>query len=98
MNLLISSDARADLLAIGDFIARDNPDGALEFTDDLLDRCMKLAEQPRAYRLRSEWGGSVRAGRHGAYMILFELDGDELVILRVIHGKRDIDAIVGGEE
>lgn len=97
MKLVISSDAEADLTAIGEYIARDDPEGSAKFTDDLLDRCSHTAERPRAYRLRPEWGKAIRAGRHGSYMIVFEIDGEHVVVLRVIHAKQDIAAILRGE-
>ena len=97
MNLVLSSDAEADLTAIGEYIARDDPEGSAKFTDNLLDRCARLTERPRAYRLRPEWGRSIRAGRHGSYLILFEIDGEQVVVLRVVHGKQDILAIIRGE-
>jgi len=42
--------AEADLEATGDYIARDNPQRALSFVRDLRERCVRIAELPRAAR------------------------------------------------
>jgi plasmid stabilization system protein ParE len=43
--------AEAELEAIGDYIARDNPRRALSFVLEMRDRCMSLADMPLAYPL-----------------------------------------------
>lgn len=43
--------AKADLAEIGDFIKIDNPDRAITFISELLDRCRSLGDMPRAYPL-----------------------------------------------
>ncbi|SAL07921.1 plasmid stabilization system protein [Caballeronia arationis] len=43
--------AEAELEAIGDYIARDNPRRALSFVRELHDKCMSLADMPLAYPL-----------------------------------------------
>jgi plasmid stabilization system protein ParE len=43
--------ARADLLAIVDYISDDNPDAAQKLKDDIEDNAGKLPEFPRLYRV-----------------------------------------------
>jgi toxin ParE1/3/4 len=45
-----SKQARADLLAIVDYISDDNPDAAQRLKDDIEDKAAKLPEHPRLYR------------------------------------------------
>lgn len=94
MKLVVTADAEADLTAIGEYIARDDPDGSAEFVEALLNQCARIVERPLAYRLRNEWGLTIRAKRHGSHLILFEIDGEAVVILRVLHGRQDILAIL----
>ena len=83
--------AEADLEGIGDYIAPDNPRRAVSFVRELRARCDWLAEQPRVYRLREEFGPGVRAALHGAYLILYtHRDDGRVVIERVVHGARDL--------
>ena len=49
MKVVLTSDAVADLKAIGGWIARDNPRRARSFVKELSDACMSLAEQPRRF-------------------------------------------------
>jgi toxin ParE1/3/4 len=50
MIVVITEAAEADVEAIGDWIAADNPARALTFVLELCDRCRALADMPRAYR------------------------------------------------
>ncbi len=49
MRVVITAAAKADLLAIRRTIETDNPTRALSFVEELLDRCLALADTPRAY-------------------------------------------------
>ena len=51
MRVVITAAAKADLIAIGEFIRPHNPARAATFIDELLDRCHDLADMPRAYPL-----------------------------------------------
>ena len=51
MIVVLTDAAKADLERIGDFIAADNPPRAETFVAELLDRCSRLLEMPRAYPL-----------------------------------------------
>ena len=49
-----------------------------------------LVEQPRAARLRTEIRPPVRAYPYKAHLIVYELDGDDVVhILRIRHARED---------
>lgn len=97
MNFDLTPDARVDLLDIADSIARDNPERAASYIAELIDHTAQIADQPGLYRLRPEWGNAVRSARFGAYLILFELSAERVVILRYLHGRRDINKIMSGE-
>lgn len=48
-----------------------------------------LADYPRAARERTEIGPPIRAHPRGSHMIIYEIDGDGIVILRVRHQRED---------
>jgi toxin ParE1/3/4 len=81
--------AEADLEAIGDYIALDNPRRAESFVAELRVRCLGLADYPRRFRLRPEYGPGVRGTPHGRYLILYSERAGHVVIERIIHGARD---------
>ena len=97
MNFDLTPDARVDLLDIANSIARDNPERAVSYIDELLNHTAQVAQQPGIYRLRPEWGEAVRSARFGSYLILFEVSAERVAILRYLHGRRDITKIMSGE-
>ena len=48
-----------------------------------------LADYPRAARERTEINPPVRAHPRGSHVIVYEIDGDCIVILRVRHQRED---------
>jgi toxin ParE1/3/4 len=94
MQLEIKQAARLDLREIAAYIARDNPDRAESFVDELLARIETVFERPLTFPARSEWGTGVRSALYGRYVIIYRLGVDFVEILRVIHGARDIDSLL----
>jgi addiction module RelE/StbE family toxin len=84
--------AKADLEEIGDYIARDNPQRALSFVQELRAAARGLAECPRAFPViaRYERHG-VRRRPFGNYLIFYRIEADQLVILRILHGAWDYE-------
>ncbi|MDR6449622.1 plasmid stabilization system protein ParE [Paraburkholderia terricola] len=85
--------AEAELEAIGDYIARDNPLRAVSFVRELRDRCMGLADMPLAFPLvpRYEDRG-VRHRVHGNYQIFYRVVGqpaERIDVIHVLHSARD---------
>jgi plasmid stabilization system protein ParE len=97
MRVVMTAAAKADLLAIRRTIETDNPTRAVSFVEELLDRCLALAYTPRAYPLvpRYERFG-IRRCVHGNYLIFFRLQPEQIEIIHVLQGARDIEAILFG--
>lgn len=98
MRLTISPLAEQDIEAIGDYIARDNPRRALTFITELREQCRRIADNPQGYRKRPELGDELRSCAYGHYVLFFEATPGEVRIIRVLHGARDLPAILGGED
>lgn len=79
--------ARADLLAIVDYISDDNPDAAQRLKDDIEAKAAKLPEFPRLYRL-----GRVAGTREmlvwSNYIVVYQEDAFAVRILRVLHAAQ----------
>ena len=88
MRVRLSSEARRDLIAIGDFIARDNRRRAISFTKELTRKCAELADMPSSFPLvpRYERKG-IRRRVHGAYQIFYRVDGELVHVIRVLHRR-----------
>lgn len=83
--------AVADLEAIGDFIAADDPARAISFVDELVSVCADIAERPRGFQRRDDLADGLRQAVHGRYLILFTDDPRGVVIERMLHGARRLD-------
>jgi toxin ParE1/3/4 len=90
MRLIYLPAALADLKAIALFIAEDNPDRAASFVDELRRKATDIVERPASYPARDELSLGLRAARLGRYLIFFRTATDEVQIVRVLHGARNL--------
>jgi toxin ParE1/3/4 len=88
--LRFTRTARADLLEIHDYIARDKPVAARKFTAALEAKCRKLADMPHIGTRRDELAEGLRCLSAGNYVIYFTSTTEEVVVVRVLHGARDL--------
>ncbi|BCH60339.1 hypothetical protein RvVAR0630_29630 [Agrobacterium vitis] len=79
--------ARADLLAIIDYISDHNPDAAQQLKDDIEAKAAKLPSYPKLYRV-----GRVSGTREmvvwGNYIVVYTEDALAVRILRVLHAAQ----------
>jgi len=90
--------AEAELEAIADYIARDDPARALTFVQELRARCLSLADLPLAWPLvpRYEARG-IRHRVHGNYQIFYRVVGDpveRIDVLHILHSARNYAALL----
>ncbi len=85
----LSSLAEQDLDEIWLYVAEDaSPSTADRLIDDIIDRFNLLAEQPRMGRLRPEFDEGVRSFTAENHVIYYRHES-EVLIARVLHGRRD---------
>jgi toxin ParE1/3/4 len=97
MHLSFSPLAEQDLESIGDHIAEDNPARAVTFVLELRNQCQRIVRNPLGYRERPELGEGLRSCAYGNYVIFFEVELNEVAIIRILHGARNLPAIFGGD-
>lgn len=51
---------------------------------------LRIADGPEAVPLREEYRGKVRIRRFEAHHILYRVEPDHVLIVRVLHGRQDI--------
>ena len=87
--------AEADLEAIGDHIAQDNPVRAISFVRELHRSCTELAAMPEAWHIipRYEHQG-IRRRVHGRYLIFYRVAAERIVVLHVLNGAMDVEAVL----
>jgi toxin ParE1/3/4 len=88
----ISSKAESDLDSIWSFIAADNRNAADAVIDRITDTFEMLLNMPFAGRARLEFGGDLRSMAVGNYVVFYVALSDGIEIVRVMHGRQDIDA------
>lgn len=95
MIVTLTREAEADLEAIGDYIAADNPARAVTFVRELVGRLALLSNMPRAFPLvpRYEHTG-VRRLPYGNYLIFYRVAETQVEILHILNGARDYEPLL----
>ena len=86
--------AKRDLAGIADYIATDNPRRAISFIEELEERCKALAKAPHAPRQFPQLGADAHILPYRNYVILYRNLPKEISIARILHGARDIMALI----
>jgi toxin ParE1/3/4 len=94
--VILTDQSQDDLREIVSFIARDNPERARSFGNELVNRALSISDFPEIGRMVPELGDpAVHEIIHGSYRIVYELlrNPDAIYALRFWHaarGKPDI--------
>jgi len=96
----LSPEAEAELDEIWWYIAREsgNPEIARRFVASLAERFYLLAEYPQLGRRRDDWRPGLRSFTAGNYVIVYRIDGEDVLIVHLLHGRRDIQGLLAGED
>jgi toxin ParE1/3/4 len=94
----LAPQAAADVDDIWYYVAKES--GSSEIADHLIDsitsRFLILARHPFLGRSRDDdFGRGSRSFAVGEYVIVYRVSHGEVIILRVVHGRRDIEAWFG---
>jgi toxin ParE1/3/4 len=86
----ITAEAERDLAEITSYISADSPAAADRLLDSFIAMFETLASAPAAGRRRDDLRRGVRSFPVGVYLVFYQV-GTDIEILRVIHGRRDIE-------
>jgi toxin ParE1/3/4 len=87
-----SPQAEIDLTSIWDYIAADNVKAADALLVRIEEHFDMLAQTPLAGRARNELAPNLRSFPVGNYVIFYVPVSDGIEVVRVMHGRQDIDA------
>jgi toxin ParE1/3/4 len=92
----LSPEAEADLDELWFYIASNS---SVEIADRLVDalttRFFVLAAYPHAGRERDDLLSGMRTFPVGDYVVLYRVQGSDVMIVRVVRGSRDLEALLG---
>lgn len=95
----LSPTAEADLDQIWLYVAQESQsiEAANRLIDTLTERFWLLAQHPQIGRRRDhDLRPRLRSFPVGEYVIFYRTEGDEVLILHVLHGNRELPASLGG--
>jgi len=94
----VAPQAEAELDGIWYYVA--NKSGSIEIADRLIDsiteRFLLLSRNPHLGRRRDEeLRPGLRSFTVGEYIILYRIKGEDVLILHVVRGSRNLEALLG---
>ena len=97
--LSLSAEARRDIKSIQDYIAveKESPQTALRVREKILDKIENLLRLPDSGTLlssRVNFPTNYRYAKAAGYLIFYRHEDNQILVDRVIHGKRDYIAIL----
>lgn len=79
------------------YIGQDSPKQADRFVDLLLEKIIPLVSLPQMGIARDDLQEGLRMLVFRDYLIFYVDTPDRLVVVRVLHGSRDVSAVFGGD-
>ena len=93
---VLTPAAEGDLLKIIEYLEGDNPNAVLKVVDALDQAMQRLAESPGIGHVRPDLTDEdVRFWPVFTYLVVYRPETKPLEIVRVLHGKRDVERILG---
>jgi plasmid stabilization system protein ParE len=99
-NLIIAPAARDDLKEIWNYIAQDSLDAADRVAERLQDAVLRLGQFPGSGHMRRDLADQrpMLFVAEGSYLILYRVTQHSVEIAAVLHGSRDILAVLRERE
>ena len=92
----LSPSAQADIDDIAYYVSIES--GSLEtahrFLESIYRRFLLLGQYPHAGRRRDDLRPGVRSFPVGDYLVLYRVEGNDVLIQRVVRGSRDLAALL----
>ena len=92
LRLILTDTARSDLKAIYEYIVKENETAAISFILDLSEKLEHLAQAGVTGSSRDWVSVGLRAFPYKGRCFYFRIIEDQMVVIRVLHGKQDVSA------
>lgn len=95
MKVVFALEAKLDLEGIAEFIAAENPARAASFALELDTKARELGDFPHRFPLIPDFVDlGIRRRTHGNYLIVYRVETDRVLVMRVLHAARDYPALL----
>jgi toxin ParE1/3/4 len=94
----LSEYADEDLISIWSYVAERNPVAAEKLIRRIDAACERLVDMPFMGRARGRRLRGLRSWVVGSYVIFYRPVGATIKVVRILHGARDIPAILGDKQ
>ena len=96
MALLVSPQVESELDEIWLYIVSESSSTEIadRVIDSITERFLELAKHPYVGRKRDDLRPGLRSVAVGSYVVIYRIEGQDVQILHVLHGRRDIRAIL----
>jgi toxin ParE1/3/4 len=96
MPLLVSRQAKAEVDEIWSYVAVQS--GSVDIADRVVDEITEtfhqISKHPNIGRRRDDLRRDLRSVLAGTHIVVYRVEGSYIRILHVVHGRRDIKAVV----
>ena len=93
----LSNQAETDIVKIAKYIWQDNPQSAIQFTEEVERICKLLSKMPemgkRVEFIKSPEYYFFPAGKFKNFLIFYQIEHVVIEVVRVLHGRRDIESL-----
>jgi toxin ParE1/3/4 len=92
----VGPDVEWELESLWEYIADESgsPDTAKRVVHSITKHFSLLGKNPYIGRTRDDLRRGLRSFPVGSYVILYRIEGNDVLILHVYHGRRDIEALL----
>ena len=94
MRVVLTDEALADLVRIGDHISIDDPRRAATFVRELRHAAREIGDMPFAFPVAPRYERVGLRRVHGSYLIFYTVDTARVTVIHVLHGARDLGRIL----
>src|SRR5579864_2104802 len=96
MALLLSRQIKAEVDEIWSYIAVES--GSVDIADRVVDAItetfLQISRHPNLGRRRDDLRKGLRSVPSGSYVVFYRVEGNNVRIFHVVHGRRDIKAVI----
>jgi len=93
-----TSSAKADTSEALAYLGERSPDASERLATELDQRITLLASQPLMGRMRDDLSPGLRSSVVGKYHIFYRFTDDELRVVRILRGSRNVEGILRGDD